>query len=168
MTTSKEVARIDRFLEQTTFVDHALVFQEGFTLNGPRTYSVLDGSPPSESEHWTEDWPVGTMDRKFGDHQLAYMLCRQELRPNVYTSTNVIYAGAKRRCSMTVEGSDHTGWSVPLKDEGTRRTSRSSGRRKCRRSNQRERKSRWSASRLEERSIGGLSALDSGRLQRFS
>ncbi len=115
----KEVARIDRFLEQTTFVDHALVFQEGFTLNGPRTYSVLDGSPPSESEHWTEDWPVGTMDRKFGDHQLAYMLCRQELRPNVYTSTNVIYAGAKRRCSMTVEGSDHTGWSVPLKDEGT-------------------------------------------------
>ena len=115
----KEVARLDRFLEQTTFVDHALVFQEGFTLTGPRTYSVLDGSPPLESEHWTQDWPAGTMDRKFGDHQLAYMLCQQELRPNVYTSTNVIYAGAKRRCSVTVEAPDHTGWSLPLKDEGT-------------------------------------------------
>ncbi|SNT44714.1 hypothetical protein SAMN05421770_12010 [Granulicella rosea] len=99
----KDVTRLDRLLEQATFLNHALVFQEGFTLNGPRTYSVLDGSPPVEIQRWTEDWPVGTMDRKFGEHQLAYMLCRQELRPNVYSSTNIIYAGAKRGfgCQMS-------------------------------------------------------------------
>lgn len=115
----KDIVRLDRFLEQTTFVDHALVFQEGFTLNGPRTYSVLDGSPPVEAQRWTQDWPEGTMDRKFGEHQLAYMLCRQELRPNVYSSTNIIYAGAKRQCSINVESADHANWSVPLKEEGT-------------------------------------------------
>lgn len=115
----KDVVRLDRFLEQTTFVDHALVFQEGFTLNGPRTYSVLDGSPPVEAQRWTQDWPEGTMDRKFGEHQLAYMLCRQELRPKVYSSTNIFYAGAKRQCSMNVESADHANWSVPLKEEGT-------------------------------------------------
>lgn len=115
----KDVVRLDRFLEQTTFVDHALVFQEGFTLNGPRTYSVLDGSPPVEAQRWIQDWPAGTMDRKFGEHQLAYMLCRQELRPNVYSSTNIIYAGAKRQCSMNVEAADHANSSIPLKEEGT-------------------------------------------------
>ena len=115
----KDVIRLDRLLEQATFLNHALVFQEGFTLNGPRTYSVLDGSPPVEVQRWTQDWPVGTMDRKFGEHQLAYMLCRQELRPNVYSSTNIIYAGAKRQCSMNVEAADHAKWSVPLKEEGT-------------------------------------------------
>jgi len=115
----KDVVRLDRFLEQTTFLNHALVFQEGFTINGPRTYSVLDGSPPVEVQRWTQDWPVGTMDRKFGEHQFAYMLCRQELRPNVYSSTNIIYAGAKRQCSMNVEAPDHANWSVPLRDEGT-------------------------------------------------
>ena len=59
------------------------------------------------------------MDRKFGEHQLAYMLCRQELRPNVYSSTNIIYAGAKRQCSMNVEAADHANWSIPLREEGT-------------------------------------------------
>jgi hypothetical protein len=115
----KDVARFDRFLEQTTFLNHALVFQEGFTINGPRTYSVLDGSPPAEVQGWTQDWPAGTMDRKFGEHQLAYMLCRQVLRPNVYSSTNIIYAGAKRQCSINVEAADRANWSVPLREEGT-------------------------------------------------
>ncbi len=115
----RDVVRFDRFLEQTTFVDHALVFQKGFTLNGPRTYSVLNGSPPAEAQRWTQDWPVGTMDRKFGEHQLAYMLCRQELRPNVYSSTNIVYSGTKRQCSMNVESADHADWSVSLKEEGT-------------------------------------------------
>src|ERR1700694_298928 len=90
-----DVARINRFLEQSTFVNHALVFQDGFTLTGPRNYSVLDGSPPVEVLHWTKDWPVGTMDRKFGDRGLAYMFCQQELHPNVFESTNVVYAGAR-------------------------------------------------------------------------
>lgn len=115
----KDVAHLDRFLEQTTFVDHALVFQEGFTLSGPRTYSVLDGSPPVETERRQQDWPIGTMDRKFGEHGLAFMLCQQELQPNVYTSTNVIYAGARRRCTMTAEAKDRSVWKVPLKEEGT-------------------------------------------------
>jgi hypothetical protein len=31
----KDVIRLDRLLEQATFLNYALVFQEGFTLNGP-------------------------------------------------------------------------------------------------------------------------------------
>jgi len=115
----KDVVRLDRFLEQTTFVDHALVFQEGFTIAGPRTYSVLDGAPPVEIQRWKQDWPVGTMDRKFGEHGLAYMLCQQELQPGVYSSSNVVFAGAKRRCAVTAATKDQTTWSVPLKEEGT-------------------------------------------------
>jgi hypothetical protein len=115
----KDVAHIDRFLEQTTLVDHALVFQKGFTLSGPRTYSVLDGAPPVETARWQQDWPIGTMDRKFGEHSLAFMLCQQELQPNVYISTNVVYAGARRRCTMTAEAQDGTVWKVPLGQDST-------------------------------------------------
>jgi hypothetical protein len=55
----KDIARIDRFLEQTTFVDHALIFQEGFTLGQSRTYDILNGSPPLPTKRWQQDWPVG-------------------------------------------------------------------------------------------------------------
>ena len=48
----QDVARLDRFLEQTTFINHALVFQQGFTLGQSRTYDVLDGSPPSRIKQW--------------------------------------------------------------------------------------------------------------------
>ena len=57
----KDVARIERFLDQTTFVDHALVFQDGFTLGQSRTYDVLDGARLSQEKHWHEEWPI---DRK--------------------------------------------------------------------------------------------------------
>ena len=115
----KDVVRLDRFMEQTTFVNHDLVFQEGFTVNGPRTYSVLEGAPPVETQRWIQDWPIGTMDRKFGEHAIAYMLCQQDLQSNVYSSTNVVYAGAKMRCAMNVKSKDQTVWSVPLKEEGS-------------------------------------------------
>ena len=115
----KDIDRVYDFLEQTTFLDHAMVFQQGFTSSGPRNYSVLSGNPPKEIEQWTEDWPTGTMDRKFGEHQIAYMLCQQELKPNTYTASNIIYAGAKRRCAMTVQDKAGSAWNVPLKEEGT-------------------------------------------------
>jgi hypothetical protein len=115
----QDIARLDRFLEQTTFVDHALVFQEGFTLGRLRTYDVLDGSPPSQIKQWQQDWPVDARDRKFGEHGLAYMVCQQELRPNDYVSTGVVYAGAKQRCTMTAEGEDRSIWKVPLRDGET-------------------------------------------------
>jgi hypothetical protein len=115
----QDIARLDRFLEQTTFVDHALVFQEGFTLGRSRTYDVLDGSPPSQIKQWQQDWPVDARDRKFGEHGLAYMVCQQELRPNDYVSTGVVYAGAKQRCTMTAEGEDRSTWKVPLRDGET-------------------------------------------------
>ena len=51
----KDIVRLDRFLEQTTFLNHALMFQEGFTINGWHTYSVLDGSPPAEVQRWKQD-----------------------------------------------------------------------------------------------------------------
>ena len=115
----KTVAKIDGFLEQTTFVDHALVFQKGFTIGGPRTYSVLDGAPPTEIQHWSENWPVGTMDRKFGEHQLVYMLCKQELQPGKAVSSNIIYEGVPRHCSMNVETADRANWAVSLKEQGS-------------------------------------------------
>ncbi|MGB7846841.1 MAG: hypothetical protein WBL63_14595 [Candidatus Acidiferrum sp.] len=115
----KDTARLNRFLEQTTFVDHALVFQKGFTLSGPRTYDTFDGSPLLQTGTREKDWPIGTMDRKFGEHGLAYMLCEQELKPNVWVSTNVVYANARRRCRMVVEPDGQPAWDAPLKEDGT-------------------------------------------------
>lgn len=118
-TNLQEVARIDRFLEQTTFSNRALVFQEGFTLGQSRTYDVLDGSPPLQTERWRQDWPIDARDRKFGEHGLAYMICQQEVRPNEYVSSGVVYAGAKQRCTMIAEAEDRTSWEVSLKDGET-------------------------------------------------
>jgi hypothetical protein len=115
----KDAARIDRFLEQTTLVDHALVFQEGVVWSGPRTYDTFDGYPLVQTRKKEELWPVGTMDRKFGEHGVAYMLCQQELRPNEWVSDNVVYANARRRCRMVAEPDGQASWEVPLKDEGT-------------------------------------------------
>lgn len=114
-----DAARIDRFLEQTTFVDHALVFQEGFTLGQSRTYDVLDGSSPSQIRRWHQDWPIDARNRKFGENGLAYMVCQQEVRPNEYVSTGVVYAGAKQRCKMIAEDKDRSIWEVSLKDGQT-------------------------------------------------
>lgn len=115
----QDVARLDRFLEQTTFVDHALVFQEGSTFGRSRTYDILDGSPPSQIKQWQQDWPVDARDRKFGEHWLAYMTCQQELRPNEYVSTAIIYAGAMQRCTVNAESYDRRFWQVPLRDGDT-------------------------------------------------
>jgi hypothetical protein len=115
----KDIARLDRFLEQTTFVDHALVFQEGVVWSGPRTYDTFDGFPLVQTREKEELWPVGTMDRKFGEHGVAYMLCQQELRPNEWVSSPVVYANARRSCKVVAEPDGQNTWEVPLKDEGT-------------------------------------------------
>ena len=73
----KDVLQLDAFLEQTTLDDHALVFQDGFTISGPRTYSVLDGPAVKEISRRQVDWPVGARDRKFGEHGFAFVLCNQ-------------------------------------------------------------------------------------------
>lgn len=114
----QDVARMDRFLEQTTFIDHALVFEESFTLGQSRTYDVFDGSPPLQVKRWQQDWPIDARDRKFGDRGLAYMVCQQELRPNEYVSTGVVYAGAKQRCKMMAQ-EDRDKWEVSLEDGET-------------------------------------------------
>jgi hypothetical protein len=113
------IARIDRFLEQTTLVDHALVFQEGFTLGQSRTYDILNGSPPLQTKRWEQDWPIDARSRRFGEHALAYMVCQQELKPNEYVSTGVVHAGAKQRCKMIVERENQNTWEVSLKDGET-------------------------------------------------
>ena len=117
--TLKDVARFDRFLEQTALEDHALVFQDGFTLSGPRTYSVFDGAVPKLIEHRQVEWPAGAMDRKFGEHGFAFMLCGQEFRPGTYTYTNVVHAGVKFRCALNAQGEDGSVWTSPLKDGET-------------------------------------------------
>jgi hypothetical protein len=63
--------------------------------------------------------PVDARDRKFGEHGIAFMICQQELRPNEYVSTGIVYPGAKQRCTMTAEGEDRRPWSVPLRDGET-------------------------------------------------
>jgi hypothetical protein len=80
----KDVAQLDGFLEQTTFADHALVFQDGFTVSGPRAYSLLDGPGAKRISHRKVDWPAGAMDRKFGERAFAFMLCGQNfVRANI-------------------------------------------------------------------------------------
>jgi len=118
-TNLKDAGRLDRFLEQTTFVNHALVFQEGVVWSGPRTYTTFDGSPLVQTRKKEELWPVGTMDRKFGEHGVAYMLCQQELGPNKWVTDNVVYANARRRCRMVAEPDGQPSWEVMLTDEGT-------------------------------------------------
>ena len=115
----QDVVQIDRFLEQTTFVGHALVFQDGFTLGQSRTYDIFSGLPPSRIRRWQQDWPIDARSRSFGEHGLAYMVCQQELKPNVWVSTGVLYAGAKQRCKMRAEGQDRSIWEVSLKDGDT-------------------------------------------------
>jgi hypothetical protein len=111
----KDAARLDRFLERTTFVNHALVFQEPFTS----IYETFDGVPLVQTRKREELWPVGTMDRTFGEHGVAYMLCQQELRPNEWVSTPVVYANARRRCRMVAEPDGQPSWEVALNQEGT-------------------------------------------------
>ena len=115
----QDVVRIDRFLEQTTFAEHALVFQEGFTFGDTRTYDVLNGHPPKQVEKWEENWPVGTFSRNFGQRGLAYMLCSQEVRPGKYTRSAMIYAGARERCTLHKQNFDRTEWSAQLNDGET-------------------------------------------------
>jgi len=116
----QDTARLDRFLEQTTFVDHALVFLEG-RMSGQRgSYVILSGSPPIETERWKDlQPPTGTRDRKFGEHGFAFMQCQQELLPNEWTSTDVVHVFAKTRCTMTALDNDRKLWKVPLKDGET-------------------------------------------------
>jgi hypothetical protein len=114
-----DVAQLDGFLEQTTFTDHALVFQEGMTASGPRTYSILGGSSAKEIAHRQVDWPIGAMDRKLGEHGFAFMQCGQELRPGEYSSTNVVHLGAKFRCVLNALGEDGAAWTLPLEDGET-------------------------------------------------
>jgi hypothetical protein len=115
----KDVVQFDRFLEQTTLVDHAIVFQEGITYSGPRTYSILDGPGAGEVVRRQVDWPTGTMDRRFGEHGIAFMHCGQELSPGQYTSTNLVNAGARFRCSLNVLGESGNFWTKPLPDGET-------------------------------------------------
>jgi hypothetical protein len=115
----KEVGRLERFLEQTTFVDHALVFQDGFTTGNVRTYSLFGDVPLTQKKQWQQTWPMDARDRKFGEHGVAFMACQQELRPNEYVSTGVVYAGAKQRCTMTEQGDDQQSWTARLPDGET-------------------------------------------------
>ncbi len=115
----KDAARLDRFLEQTTFIDHALVFQEGVVWSGPRTYDTFDGSPLAQTRKKQELWPIGTMDRKFGEHGVAYMLCEQELGTNQWVATNVVYANARRRCKLVAVPDDQAQWETQLDQDGT-------------------------------------------------
>jgi hypothetical protein len=115
----KDVAQLDGFLEQTTFADHAIVFQDGFTLSGPRSYSVLYGPGAKEISHRRVDWPTGAMDRKFGERGFAFMLCGQELRPGQYTSSNVVHSGVKFRCNLNALSDNSDSWTVPLEDGET-------------------------------------------------
>lgn len=72
-----------------------------------------------QTKRWQQDWPIDVRDRRFGEHGLAYMVCQQELKPSEYVSTGVVYAGAKQRCKMTVEGENQNTWELSLKDGET-------------------------------------------------
>jgi hypothetical protein len=54
------------------------------------------------------------MDRKIGVHGTAYIQCQQEIKPGQYQPSNVVYAGANRRCVLNAVGADGESWSSPL------------------------------------------------------
>jgi len=110
-----DVGEIDQFLDQTTFVDHDLVFENGSPFGGPHTFSILGGYGPKEIAHGQVVWPSGTMDRKIGEHGLAYMRCSQEIHSGEYIYTNGVLAGANHRCTLNATGQDDS-WTVPLRD----------------------------------------------------
>lgn len=112
-----EVARLDQFLEHEDFFTHSLSFQNGFTWNGPRTYDVLQGKKTAKDREVSRDWPVGTMDRQVGSYGDAFMSCKQELRPGEWVDSNVVYAGAHRRCTLNVIDRKGNAWSVPLQQD---------------------------------------------------
>jgi hypothetical protein len=115
----KDVARLDKFLEQTTFVGHALVWQNGITWSGPRKYSIMTQAVPEQIMQRQIDWPTGALDRKFGEHGFAFMLCGQEVSPGKYTSSNLIHADAKFRCAVNAEDEDGNVWTSRLQDGET-------------------------------------------------
>ena len=108
----KDLVHLDGFLEKTTFVDHAPIFGD------PSGLVLFEGAPLTEIRRWPRNLQQGARDRSFGEHGTAYMVCQQELRPNEYVSTNVVYARAKQRCAMRVEADDG-GWTVSLRDNET-------------------------------------------------
>jgi len=110
---------MDLFLEQTTFVDHDLVIENGSPFGGPHTYSILGGLGTKEIASGKVEWPAGAMDEKFGEHGIAFTQCGQELRPGEYTYTSGVYSGAKFRCTLNAIGEDQKIWSVPLEDGTT-------------------------------------------------
>ncbi|MFZ0339781.1 MAG: hypothetical protein WAL45_17250 [Terracidiphilus sp.] len=112
----KDVAQRDLFLEQTTFVDHDVVTESGSPFGGHHAVSILGGSELKEIAHRDVDWPAGAMDRKFGEHGFAFMLCGQELRPGEYTNTSVVHDGARIRCTLNALGENNNAWTVPLRD----------------------------------------------------
>ena len=109
----KEIVHLDRFLERTTFVDHAPVFGD------PSGLALFNGAPLIEIRRWPRSLPQGARDRSFGEHGTAYIVCQQELRPKEYVSTNIVYVGAKQRCAMRVEDDDGGEWTVSLRDNET-------------------------------------------------
>jgi hypothetical protein len=115
----KDVAQRDLFLAQTTFVEHDVVTESGSPFGGGHTISIFGGSGLTEIAHREVNWPAGTMDRKVGEHSLAFMSCGQELRPGEYTYTNGVDEGAKFRCALNVLGQNNDGWTAPLQDGDT-------------------------------------------------
>jgi hypothetical protein len=115
----KDVGQLDVFLEQTTFMDHDVITETGSPLGRLHTVSILGASGLKEIAHRQVDWPTGAMDRKFGEHGFAFMLCGQELRPGEYTNTNVVHAGAKFRCALNALGENGNAWTSPLQDGET-------------------------------------------------
>jgi hypothetical protein len=110
----REIAHLDRFLERTTFAGHAPVFGDTNEL------TLFDGAPLAEIRRWPRSLPVAARDRSFGEHGTAYMVCSQELRPNEYVFTDVVYAGARQRCVLQVEEDDGGGrWTASLRDNET-------------------------------------------------
>lgn len=112
----KEVGRIERFLDEITFVNHDLVFHTGSFL-GPQTYSILGGPALEPVAHREVSWPTGTRDSKFGEHGFAFMLCSQELSPGEYRATSGVVAGAKQRCTMNALDEQGNSWSAGLQDD---------------------------------------------------
>jgi hypothetical protein len=163
----KDVAQINRFLEQITFVDHALVFQDGFTLSGPRTYSILDGAGPKEIAHRQVDWPIGAMDRTFGARLRVYAMRSGTPPRRVHKHQRGALRCEISMCSQRAWG----GWqSLDCASSGRRDSVNSWTPSRWQRgwSGSRQEEQHWSAHYLEKERAGGGPSLASPSIRRNS
>jgi len=106
------------YIEDTTFVEHALVFSEP-TEEGSNVsvYSIKDGKPPVVVEQLQEQSRPKIMHKAFGEHSFAAEYCHQAFNTrSLPQGGTVSEALGPLQCKLKVETKGASTWESQLKD----------------------------------------------------